>query len=118
MSDDQCHEEAGSSGPDGSVARAMEKCRNGDDSEFGRMVFGFHSLLLEKARAKMRKAPNLQSISDCEGVVSSAMGSYWRGVQGGPTLPSKALIVPEATALERVPYGQYQPQQFRNRFPT
>jgi len=83
MSDDECHEEAGTSGPDGSVARAMEKCRNGDASELGSMVFAFHSLLLEKARAKLRKAPNLQSITDDEGAVSSAMESYWRAVQDG-----------------------------------
>jgi len=47
------------------------------------MVFAFHSLLLEKARAKLRKAPNLQSVTDGEGAVSSAMGSYWKAVKDG-----------------------------------
>ena len=83
MSNDQFHEEAGASGALGSVALAMEKCRNGDASELGRIVFAFHSLLLDRARAKLRQAPNLQSITDSEGAVSSAMASYWKAVKDG-----------------------------------
>ena len=83
MSQDSQHREGESSGSAGSVALAIAKYQQGDDSELGRIVFAFHAQLLEKANNKLRKSPNLRSITDGEAAVSSAMASYWKAVKNG-----------------------------------
>lgn len=83
MSQDSSQREDEPSGSAGSVALAIAKYQQGDDSELGRIVFAFHAQLLEKAKNKLRKLPNLRSITDGEGAVSSAMASYWKAVKNG-----------------------------------
>jgi hypothetical protein len=67
----------------GSLAKAIARYQQGDQSELGEIVFGFYTRLVAIAHAKLRKAPNLQSVTDGEGAVSSAMGSYWRAMGDG-----------------------------------
>jgi hypothetical protein len=83
MSQDPQEREAETPGPLGSVALAIAKYQQGDDSELGRIVFAFHAQLLTKANNKLRKSPNLRSLTDAEAAVSSAMGSYWKAVKNG-----------------------------------
>jgi hypothetical protein len=68
---------------EGSLARAMTKYFDGDSSELGMMVLALHAYLLKKARNKLNKAPHLQSVTDAEGAVSSAIGSYLRALENG-----------------------------------
>jgi len=65
------------------VAQAITKYLDGDNSELGNIVFALHAHLLKKARDKLRKAPHLQSGTDAEGAVLSAMGSYWQALEDG-----------------------------------
>jgi DNA-directed RNA polymerase specialized sigma24 family protein len=69
--------------PHGSVAQAIAEYQQGDASRLGELVFGFHAQLVNKARAALMKAPSLRSVTDSEGAVSSAMGSYWKAVKDG-----------------------------------
>jgi hypothetical protein len=83
MAQDSQQREDEPSGSAGSVAVAIAKYQQGDDSELGRIVFAFHAQLLEKANNKLRTSPNLRSITDGEAAVSSAMASYWKAVKDG-----------------------------------
>ena len=83
MSQDSQEREGDASASTGSVALAIGKYQRGDESELGRIVFAFHAQLLEKANHKLRKSPNLRSITDGEAAVSSAMASYWKAVKNG-----------------------------------
>ena len=69
--------------PEGSVARAIAKYVAGDNSELGDLVFALNAELVQKAHDKLRTAPNLRSVTDAEGAVSSAVGSYWRALENG-----------------------------------
>jgi ECF sigma factor len=69
--------------PGESVAVAIAKYRQGDDSELSRIVFAFHAQLLDRAHRKLKTAPQLRSVTDSEGAVSSALKSYWRAINGG-----------------------------------
>jgi DNA-directed RNA polymerase specialized sigma24 family protein len=77
----QAHGDTGGSGE--SVAVAIAKYEQGDDSELSAIVFAFHAQLLAKARKQLSKSPNLRSVTDSEGAVSSAMESYWRALKDG-----------------------------------
>ncbi len=80
MSNDSQPQEGNVSEPEGSVARAIAKYLEGDNSELGSMVFALHAQLLEKARDKLRRAPNLQSVTDAEGayrVPWEVFGGQW-----------------------------------------
>jgi DNA-directed RNA polymerase specialized sigma24 family protein len=66
-----------------SVALAIARFQEGDESELARIVFAFHALLLGKADSKLRKSPGLRSITDADGAVASAIASYWKAVKNG-----------------------------------
>jgi hypothetical protein len=83
MSDERHREGGGSARPEGSVALAIEKYRQGDDSELSRMVFAFHTQLLARARKKLKQAPNLQARTDDEVAVSSGMRSFLSAAKAG-----------------------------------
>ena len=83
MSSEPLEPEGSASRSEGSVARAIAKYLEGDNSELGSMVLALHAQLLEKARHKLRNAPNLRSVTDAEGAVSSAMRSFWQAVENG-----------------------------------
>ena len=83
MAQDSQEPERDSTASTGSVALAIAKFQQGDDSELGRIVFAFHAELLKKADNRLRKSPSLRSITDGEAAVSSAMGSYWKAVKNG-----------------------------------
>jgi DNA-directed RNA polymerase specialized sigma24 family protein len=70
-------------GSEGSVARAIAKYDEGDNSELGELISALNSELIQKARDKLRNAPNLRSVTDAEGVASSAVGSYLRALENG-----------------------------------
>jgi hypothetical protein len=83
MSDEQPAEGDGEAGPEGSVALAIERYRQGDDSELSRMVFAFHTQLLARAQRKLKQAPNLQARTDAEVAVSSGMRSFLSAAKAG-----------------------------------
>jgi DNA-directed RNA polymerase specialized sigma24 family protein len=83
MSNDLKEQEDNASDPEGSVARAIAKYLEGDDSELGELVAALNAELVEKARDKLKNAPKLRSVTDAEGAVSSAVGSYWRALKNG-----------------------------------
>jgi DNA-directed RNA polymerase specialized sigma24 family protein len=83
MRDTPEEQEGSTCGPEGSVARAIAKYVAGDNSELGELVSALNAELVEKARDKLRNAPNLRSVTDAEGAVSSAVGSYWRALANG-----------------------------------
>jgi DNA-directed RNA polymerase specialized sigma24 family protein len=83
MSNNLREPEDNASEPEGSVARAIAKYLEGDNSELGELLSALHAELLDKARDKLRNAPNLRAVTDAEGAVSSAVGSYWRALANG-----------------------------------
>jgi DNA-directed RNA polymerase specialized sigma24 family protein len=78
-------DEAGTSASEseGSVAGAIARYHQGDDSELGALVFRLHSQLVARAQAKLSNAPYLRSTTDGEDAASSALGSYWKGIGVG-----------------------------------
>jgi hypothetical protein len=66
-----------------SVAVAITKYQEGDDSALSRIVLAFHAVLLGKARRALSRAPNLRSATDSEGAVWSAIESYWSALENG-----------------------------------
>ena len=82
MSSEPLRQEGSASRSEGSVAHAIAKYLEGDNSELGSMVFAMHAQLLERARHKLRNAPNLQSLTDAEGdvyrVQRGAFGRRWK----------------------------------------
>jgi hypothetical protein len=83
MSNNSIEQEDNASVPEGSVARAIAKYLEGDNSELGELVSALNAELLKQARDKLRNAPKLRSVTDAEGAVSSAVGSYWRALENG-----------------------------------
>jgi DNA-directed RNA polymerase specialized sigma24 family protein len=83
MSRDQQQTHGGTGAAGDSVAVALAKFEQGNESELSAIVFGFHAQLLAKARKQLSRSPNVRSLTDSEGAVSSAMESYWRALKAG-----------------------------------
>jgi DNA-directed RNA polymerase specialized sigma24 family protein len=83
MSENPNENEDSASEPEGSVARAIAKYLHGDNSELGELVSALNAELVAKAGNKLRNAPRLRSVTDAEGAVASAVGSYWRALANG-----------------------------------
>jgi DNA-directed RNA polymerase specialized sigma24 family protein len=79
MSNDPQRTESADHAPEGSVARAIARYRNGDADALGELLKAYFSRLLTKARVRLRG--NLQN--DHEELVQSTFGSFLRGAMKG-----------------------------------